>query len=158
MVGKILADPSFGLPGEEKRIEQKYPQVEIQETADDSSDAGNSNDNPIVAYAAKKNGNTSRSLSTSWKVLGITYAQVTTTLNFKTRDWRIKGINSCYGTIVNYIPLRQIDKHNTSSIKNGNATCITNASLARLLQKTVRGKHGFTVNSNGKFIKKWTLK
>ncbi|MDN6499951.1 MAG: hypothetical protein L0K44_09445, partial [Yaniella sp.] len=160
-VGKILADPEFGVSGSAKTIQNRYPEVEVEvedaivdDTGTSSDDSGLRAAHDISATSAK-NGNKTRSLKTNWKILGVSYAEIKTTMSFNVKDWRIKKINSCYGTIVNYIPLRQTDKHNTSQIKSGNATCITNVTLARPAQKTVSGKHGFTANADGKMTKKW---
>lgn len=158
-VGEILADPEFGVSGSTETIQHRYPEVEVEDAI--SVDSGESSDDsqPQAAHdvpaSSAKNGNKTRSLKTNWKILGVSYAEIKTTMSFNVRDWRIKKINSCYGTIVNYIPLRQMDKHNTSQVTNGNATCITNVTLARPAQKTVSGKHGFTANADGKMIKKW---
>lgn len=158
-VGKILADPEFGVSGSAKTIQNRYPEVEVEDaivddTGTSSDDSGLRAAHDISATSAK-NGNRTKSLKTNWKILGVSYAEIKTTMSFNVKDWRIKKINSCYGTIVNYIPLRQTDKHNTSQIKSGNATCITNVTLARPAQKTVSGKHGFTANADGKMTKKW---
>ncbi|AZL06291.1 hypothetical protein [Brevibacterium aurantiacum] len=158
-VGEILADPEFGVSGSAKSIQNRYPEVEVEDTVVDdtgtpSVDSGQRAAHDISATSAK-NGNKTKSLKTNWKILGVSYAEIKTTMSFNVKDWRIKKINSCYGTIVNYIPLRQTDKHNTSQIKSGKATCITNVTLARPAQKTVSGKHGFTANADGKMTKTW---
>lgn len=155
-VGKIIADPDFGDPSSADALEKRYPEVEIVDTVGPEEDSpGVSLQSHNANTQATKNGTKSKSLKTEEKVLGVTYASITTTMSYSKKDWRIKKINDCYGTIVNYIPLRQIDKHNTHSIAKGHATCITNASLARPAQKTVHGKHGFTVDGNDKIIKQW---
>lgn len=71
--------------------------------------------------------------------LRVTYTEITTTVGYSYSGSRVTGVNRCYGTFVNYVPMRSIDKNSWSSTSGGTATCKTEWQLGRPLQPTVTG-------------------
>ena len=92
-----------------------------------------------------------------WKVFGVTYTEITTTVGYGYPGSRVTGVNRCYGTFVNYVPMRSIDKNSWSSTSGGTATCKTVWQLGRPLQPTVTGIQGLKVNGRGTILQKWLV-
>lgn len=153
LVNTVLEDPNFGVPGAEALVEVEYSAVEVTEEY--------APEPPVVSsWAATMVATGTRTswYRQNWTILGITYAQVQTNINYSYSGSRVTGITSCYGVITNYVPLRQWDKVNTQSLNSdGTATCRTEVWLARPLQPTQHGIQGLRVNGYGTIIKTWSL-
>ncbi|MFF2267381.1 hypothetical protein ACFVTZ_03895 [Cellulosimicrobium cellulans] len=153
VVNTVLEDPNFGVPGAEALVEDEYSVVEVTEEYAPESSAVSSR-----AVTTAATGTRTSWYRQNWKILGVTYAQVQTNVNYSYSGSRVTRISSCYGVITNYVPLRQWDKINTQSLNSdGTATCRTEVWLARPLQPTQHGIQGLRVNGNGTIIKTWSL-
>lgn len=119
-MNEILMDPAFGTPGQEALVEARYGEVEVAATS-------RVREVPLshsVTTAAVSTGSRTSWVSQNWRILGISYAEVKTTVNYKYRGARATAIDSCNGIVHNYVPLRSIDKYNTESVNSDDAgTC-----------------------------------
>lgn len=151
IVNTVLEDPNFGVPGAELLVESEYSSVEVTEELAEQPTAPR-------AVAAAATGTRSSWYRQNWTILGVTYAQVQTNINYAYNGSKVTRISSCNGVITNYVPLRQWDKINTQSLNSdGTATCRTEVWLARPLQPTQHGIQGLRVNGNGTITKTWSL-
>lgn len=90
-----------------------------------------------------------------WTILGITYTSVRTTFDYSTSSGRVTAGHLCYGTYVNYVPLRSIDKSSGYTLGNGLGTCETRWTLGRPFQATATGIQGLRVNGYGTIVSTW---
>jgi hypothetical protein len=65
------------------------------------------------------------------------------------------SVNRCYGTYVDYVPLRSVADESRYTLGNGLADCWTEWTLSRPLQSTVTGIQGLRVNGWGTIVKRW---
>jgi hypothetical protein len=147
-VNEILQDPSFGIPGSADSMEAKYEALEVVTTDAESN-------TPQARAAAKKR---TTHVEQNWKILNVTYASIKTYVSYDYVGSKATKLNSCTGVIVNYVPMRQFEKNNTSSLNNdGTVTCRTEVWLSRPLQGTAFGIQGLRVNGSGTIVKRWNL-
>jgi hypothetical protein len=76
-------------------------------------------------------------------------------MGYTTSGGTVIGVNRCYGTYVNYVPLRSISSSSWYTLGNGLADCWTEWTLGRPLQPTVTGIQGLRVNGWGTILKTW---
>lgn len=160
---RILADPSFAVPGGEVEVEARWPQVDIGSTTSVTT----TKTNPLAATsnAPATGGVTTQAVGSCvsrytqwWKMLGITYAEVTTSVGYGYNGSTVTSVNRCYGTWKNYVPLRSIGQYSWyTALSGGTVTCKTEWSLSRPLQPTEWGIQGTKVNRNGTILQRWSI-
>ncbi len=106
--------------------------------------------------AAAGTGRTS-SVTQYWSILGIDYTKITTTIGYTTSGGRVTDVSRCYGSYVNYVPIRSIDKESWHTLGNGLADCWTEWTLHRPVQSSKTGIQGLRVNGYGGITKRWNV-
>lgn len=111
----------------------------------------------IEARAASK----TRSITQNWKILGVTYAEVSTRIKFVgTAAKGVISIENCWTNVVNRVPLRVINWSNYDGKTGANAPsawCKADLSIARVGQATQYGTQGLLVNGGGTITTRWKL-
>lgn len=148
---EILSDLRFGAPGAEHAAEGLWSEVDVVER---SGATTRLTDRRGATVAAAER---SKWYQQYWTILGVRYTEITTTIGWTYSGSRITSVPRCYGTYVNYVPLRSIDKNSWSEFSSSSATCKTEWSLSRPLQSTVTGVQGLKVDVNGKLLQTWSV-
>jgi hypothetical protein len=154
----VLNDPDFGIPGHESEIIKRYPIVRVTDSTRAQLGAARAQSRRTAGVTAASVGTRSSWIRQTWKILGLTYAEVTTTIDYRYSRSNVTKVLACYGTSVSYVPFRSIDKTNWSSIgADKNANCRTRWTLSRPLHPTETGIQGLRVNGAGQILKTWTV-
>jgi hypothetical protein len=144
---EILSDGVFGLPSEAAAMQQKYPELEV------TTERANALIEPTLLAATTR----TTWVRQNWTIFGITYTEVKTTMGYTTSNGMVTDVNRCYGSYVNYVPLRSISSNSWYTLGNGLADCWTEWTLGRPLQPTVTGIQGLRVDGWGKILKVWEV-
>lgn len=142
---KILSERFFGVPSQAARLQSKYSELKVN----NDRSAG-----PVTLAASMTRTSWVRQ---NWTIFGITYTEIMTTMGYTTSGSTVTGVNRCYGTYVNYVPLRSISSNSWYTLGNGLADCWTEWTLGRPLQSTVTGIQGLRVNGYGQILRIWSV-
>lgn len=146
---RILSDPAYGIPSEAPGLTRKYAgALKVTDTTESTTES------TTVALATATVSRTSW-VRQNWTILGITYTEVKTTIGYTTSGSVVLDVTRCYGTYVNYVPLRSIDSYSWYTLGNGLADCWTEWTLGIPFQSTRTGYQGLRVNGWGTILKVW---
>ena len=107
-------------------------------------------DNPVTPAAV---GNRAW-VTKNWKILGITYASITTEANYNNNGARVTKVNSCWNSHSDYVGVRFVSGQSYSGLNSGILTCSTDWVLKKGTGET-RDSQGFKVIGNGIFLDSW---
>lgn len=147
----ILADPEFDVPGAEDAVESRWDELTV--VVEDEVSAVVDSPADVRSAATSR----SRTFTQNWKIAGITYTSVSTTVGWTASGSTVLSINRYYGSYVNFVPLRSISSASWSSRAVTSATCKTEWTLGRPLQSAVKGAQGLKVNAVGTLLQTWKV-
>lgn len=152
VVTAILGDPRFGDVGHAQSMLEDYPELTI------TTSRGARSGSPLASstsetFAPAAVGNRAW-VTKNWKILGITYASITTEANYNNNGARVAKVNSCWNSHSDYIGVRFMSGNSYSSVSSGILTCSTDWVLKKGTGET-RASQGFKVTGNGTFLDDW---
>lgn len=157
VLANIASDPRFGDTNYAEEMLEDYPELTITTSSGfvpgtpvARRSLADSTDHSVAPAAV---GNRAW-VTKNWKILGITYASITTEANYNNSGARVTKVNSCWNSHSDYIGVRFISGNSYHGLSAGILTCSTDWVLKKGTGET-RASQGFKVTGNGSFLDSW---